>query len=71
MDKNKKSQAIKGTSEEMGIEQDLIVKKMSSLRINYVQLRQKYLSSKNKSGSGADEVKKPTWPYFDSYFDFV
>ena len=50
----------------MGIEQDLIVKKMSSLRTYYGQLRQKYLSSRNKSGSGADEVKKPTWPYFDS-----
>ena len=32
MDKNKKSQAIKEISEEMGIEQDLIVKKMISLR---------------------------------------
>ena len=50
----------------MGIEQDLIVKKMSSLRTFYGQLRQKYLSSKNKKGSGADEVKKPTWPCFDS-----
>ena len=27
---------------------------------------QKYLSSKNKSGSGADQVKKPTWPCFNS-----
>ena len=49
----------------MGIKQGLTVKKMSSLR-TYGQLRQKYLSSKNKSGSGTDEVKKPTWPYFDS-----
>ena len=40
----------------MGIEQDLIVKKMSSLRTYYGQSRQKYLSSKNKKGSGADEV---------------
>ena len=66
MDKNKKSQAIKEISEEKGFEQDLIVTKMSSLRTYYGQLRQKYLSSKNKSGSGADEFKKPTWPYFDS-----
>ena len=33
MDKNKKSQAIKKISDEMGVAQDLIVKKMSSLRI--------------------------------------
>ena len=26
----------------------------------------KNTSSKNKSGNGADEVRKPTWPYFDS-----
>ena len=61
MDKNKKSQAIKEISEEMGIEQDLIVKKMISLRTWDINT-----SSKNKSGTGADEVKKPTWPYFDS-----
>ena len=42
MDKNKKSQAIKEMSEEMGIEQDLIVKKMISLRTCYGQFRQKY-----------------------------
>ena len=61
MDKNKKSQAIKEISEEMGIEQDLIVKKMISLRT-----WDKNTSSKNKNGTDADEVKKPTWPYFDS-----
>ena len=43
MDKNKKSQAIKEISEEMGIEQDMIVKKMSSLRKYYGQMRQIYL----------------------------
>ena len=64
MDKNKKSQAIKEISEEMGIEQDLTVKKMSSLRTYYGQSRRKYLPSKNKSGSGADEVKKSAWPCF-------
>ena len=48
MDKNKKSQAIKEISEEMGIEQDLIARKTSSLRTYYGQLRQKYLSFKNQ-----------------------
>ena len=37
---------------------------MSSLRTYYGQSRRKYLSSKNKSGSGADEVKKSAQPYF-------
>ena len=68
MDKNKKSQAIKEISEEKGIEQDMIVKKMSSLRKYYGQMRQIYLPSKNKSDSTANEIKKLTWPYFDSLF---
>ena len=60
MDKNKKSQAIKEISEEMGIEQDMIVKEMSSLRKYYVQTRQIYLPPKNKSDSIANEIKKLT-----------
>ena len=60
MDKNKKSQAIKEISEEMGIEQDMIVKKMSSLRKYYGQMRQIYLSSKSKGDSTANEIKKLT-----------
>ena len=68
MNKNKKIQAIKEISEEMGIEQDMLVKEMSSLRKYYVQMRQIYLPSKNKSDSTTNEIKKLTWPYFDSLF---
>ena len=68
MDKNKKTQTIKEISEEMGIEQNMIGKNMSSIRKNYGQIRQIYLPSKNKSDSTANEIKKLTWPYFDSLF---
>ena len=50
----------------MGVDQDLTVKRISSLKTYYGQLRQKFLSFKSKSGSGADEAKKQTWFYFDS-----
>ena len=60
MDKNKKTQTIKEISEEMGIEQDMIGKNMSSIRKNYGQIRQIYLPSKNKSDSTANEIKKLT-----------
>ena len=58
MNKNKKIQAIKEISEEMGIEQDMIVKEMSSLK--KYEMRQIYLPSKNKSDSTANEIKKLT-----------
>ena len=60
MDKNKKSQEIKEISEEMGIEKDMIVKEVSSLRKYYGQMRQIYLPSKNKNDSTANEIKKLT-----------
>ena len=44
----------------MGIEQDMIVKKMSSLRKYYGQMRQIYLPSKSKGDSTANEIKKLT-----------
>ena len=59
MDKNKKSHAIN-----MGIEQDLIVKKMSSLRTYYGQLRKKQLSPKNKRVVALMKLKNQL--YFDS-----
>ena len=65
-----KSQEIKEISEEMGIEKDMIVKEVSSLRKYYGQMRQIYLPSKNKNDSTANEIKKLTWPYFDSLFFF-
>ena len=50
----------------MGVNEDLTVKRIRSLKTYYAQLRQKFLSFKSKSGSSADEVKKQTWFYFDS-----
>ena len=39
---------------------------MASLRSYYCQLRSQYKSAKTKSGSGTADIKKPTWPFFDS-----
>ena len=41
-------------------------KKMASLRSCYCQLKNQYKSAKKKSGSGTTDIKKPTWPFFDS-----
>ena len=41
-------------------------KKMASLRSCYCQLRSQYKSSKIKGGSGTANIKKPTWPFFDT-----
>ena len=42
------------------------VKKMASLRSCYCQLRSQYKSAKTKIGSGTTDIKKPTWPFFNS-----
>ena len=39
---------------------------MASLRSYYCQLRSQYKSVKTKSGRGTADIKKPTWPFFDS-----
>ena len=39
---------------------------MASLRSYYCQLRSQYKSAKTKSGSVTADIKKPTWPFFDS-----
>ena len=39
---------------------------MVSLRSYYCQLRSQYKSGKTKSGSETADIKKPTWPFFDS-----
>ena len=39
---------------------------MASLRSYYCQLRSQYKSAKTKSSSGTADIKKPTWPFFNS-----
>ena len=39
---------------------------MTSLRSYYCHLRSQYKSAKTKSGSGMTDIKKTTWPFFDS-----
>ena len=39
---------------------------MASLRSYYCQLRSQCKSAETKSGSGTGDIKKPTWPFFDS-----
>ena len=39
---------------------------MASLRSYYCQLRSQYKTAKTKGGSWTADIKKPTWPFFDS-----
>ena len=34
----------------------------------YCQLKQSYKAAKNKRGSGTSDVKKPVWPFYDSFY---
>ena len=55
----KKLDELKEISEELNNLVDLIMQKMTSLKTCYVQMRQKYLPSKNKSNSGVYDTQKP------------
>ena len=65
MDKNKKQQAIREIANEFGLDETIVTKKMGSLRSYYCNLRNTCNRSK-QSGSGATQVKTPTWPFFNS-----
>ena len=58
LDRQKKNQKIKEFAETLETNEEVVLKKMNSLTSYYGQLRQKYAASKNKSGNGAEDVKK-------------
>ena len=64
--KDKKSAAVKQIAEQLETNEENVSKKMASLSSYYCQLRSQYKSAKAKSGSGTADIKKPTWPFFDS-----
>ena len=66
LNKDKKSAAVKQIAEQLETNDENVSKKMASLRSYYCQLRSQYKSAKTKSGSGKADIKKPTWPIFDS-----
>ena len=66
LNKDKKSAAVKQIAEQLETNEENVSKKMTSLRSYYCQLRSQYKSAKTKSGSGTADIKKPTWPFFDS-----
>ena len=66
LNKDKKSAAVKQIAEQLETNDENVSKKMASLRSYYCQLRSQYKSAKTKSGSGTADIKKPTWPFFDS-----
>ena len=66
LNKDKKSAAVKQIAEQLETNEENVSKKMASLRSYYCQLRSQYKSAKTKSGSGTADIKKPTWPFFDS-----
>ena len=66
LNKDKKSAAVKQIAEQLETNEENVSKKMASLRSYYCQLRSQYKSSKIKSGSGTANIKKPTWPFFDT-----
>ena len=65
MDKTKRQLALREIGIQMALEENIISKKMSSLRTYYANLRSNYLASK-RSGSGSMQVRKPSWPFYDS-----
>ena len=66
LNKDKKSAAVKQIAEQLETNEENVSKKMASLRSYYCQLRSQYKSAKTKSGSGTADIKKLTWPFFDS-----
>ena len=66
LNKDKKSAAVKQITEQLETNEKNVSKKMASLRCYYCQLRSQYKIAKNKNGSGTADIKKPTWPSFDS-----
>ena len=66
LNKDKKSAAVKQIAEQLETNEENVSKKMASLRSYYCQLRSQYKSAKTKGGSWTADIKKPTWPFFDS-----
>ena len=66
LNKDKKSAAVKQIAEHLETNEENVSKKMASLRTYYCQLRSQYKSAKTKSSSGTGDIKKPTWPFFNS-----
>ena len=66
LNKDKKSADVKHIAEQLETNEENVSKKMASLRPYYCQLRSQYKSAKTKTGSGMADIKKPTWPFFDS-----
>ena len=66
LDKDKKSVAVKQIAEQLETNEENVSKNMASLRSYYCQLRSQYKSAKTKSGSETADIKKTTWPFFDS-----
>ena len=66
LSKDKKSAAVKQTAEQLETNEKNVSKKRARLRSYYCQLRSQYKSTKTKSSSGTADIKKPTWPFFDS-----
>ena len=66
LNKDKKSAAVKQIAEQLETNDENVRKKMASLRSYYCQLRSQYKSAKTKGGSWTADIKKPTWPFFDS-----
>ena len=61
LNKDKKSAAVKQIAEQLETNDENVRKKMASLRSYYCQLRSQY-----KSGSETADIKRPTWPFFES-----
>ena len=66
LNKDKKSVAVKQIAQQLEIYEENVSKKMASLRFYCCQLRSRYKSAKTKSGSGTADIKKATWPFFNS-----
>ena len=66
LNKDKKSAAVKQIAEQLETNEENVSKKMTSRRSYYCQWRSQYKSAKTKSGSGTADIKKPTWPFFNS-----
>ena len=64
-DKNKKQLALQEIANEMGISDNLVQKKMSSLRTYFGAVHGNYKKSITKSGNGRGAVKKPVWPWYE------
>ena len=66
LNKDKKSAAIKQIAEQLETNEENVSKKRARLKSYYCQLRSQYKSAKTKSSSGTADIKKPTWPFFNS-----